>query len=84
MQELCHHMQGPRMSFVPRASSLFPTELLPELCCSPICLPWVVLRYLVAAVPPCQRCDSAPVQSTATLQSMGLENQNLPSYITAN
>lgn len=74
----------PRMSFVPRASSLFPSELLPELCCSP-CLPWAILRqHLVAAVSPHQRCDSAPVQSTATLQRMVLENQNLPSYITAN
>lgn len=75
----------PRMSFVPRASSLFPADLLPELSYGPICLPWAVLgQHVVAAVPPHQKRDSAAVQSTATLQRMVLENQNLPSYITAN
>lgn len=69
----------PRMSFVPRASSLVLADLLPELCCSPICLPWAVLRqHLLAAVPPHLRYDSAPVQSTATCRGWCLRTRICP------
>lgn len=69
----------------PQDQKPVPHCLLPELCCSPLCLPWAILRqHLVATVPPPQRRDSASLQFTVTLQRMVLENQNLPSYITAN